>query len=672
MISTLPNTRYKVEIVDLDYYQKQISCQAACPVRTDARGYVNAVAERDYEVGYIRARQPNPFASVCGRVCSAHCEEACRRGIIDAPVNIRAIKRFLCESYGVEATNHLPFTREKDRWFVASKTNIAPLTNKAPSNTLTAESFSQLSTTKKKDTDKERPGNIRVAVIGAGPAGLTTAHDLALLGYRVTIFEAAPAAGGMAILGIPEYRLPRNLLKSEIDEILNLGLGIDLKLNTRLGTNFNLANLREQEFKAIFIAIGSHKNRGVDIEGIHLEGVLPAVDFLLNVNLGYKARLGDKVVIIGGGDVAVDAARIASRLGEVYDLLASGNLITAIDAARHARRLGVRDVHMVYRGTQAEMRASQEELEGALEEGTILHTGLIPKRIIGSGGQVTSLETLTTRSLYDESGQRSLVPVPGSESLIKCSSVILAIGQESDLSFVQPEDGIKISKQGTIVIDSETMTTTAPGIFAGGDVVYGPRTIIEAVADGHKAARAIDNYLQEAKSKVVRRSWMAEVPPGYLPNSDYQHTPRVSPPKIPLDRRTVVSEVEMIYDEASAQEQSHRCLKCHIQTVFNSGLCILCGGCVDVCPTNCLKLVPVEKIEGTDELTDLIKARYGENTITPQPTSTEETQSLGTAMIKDETRCIRCGSCWRRCPTGSITMEALWFEEQLAYTGDTA
>ncbi len=664
MTANVSAAGYKVEIVDLDYYRKQISCQAACPVHTDARGYVNDVADGDYEAGYIRARQPNPFASVCGRVCAAHCEKACRRGKIDSPITIRALKRFLCELYGVEAKSHLPIARGKNKG-----AGISLLGSQTPGNALTAESFSQLSAGRGKENRPPKPGQTPVAVIGTGPVGLSAAHDLALLGYKVTVFEAAPTAGGMSALGIPEYRLPRDVLNSEIGEILDLG--VEIKFHRRLGTDFNLADLREQGFKAIFIGIGAHKDRGLDIEGIHLDGVLPAVDFLLNVNLGYKIDLGDRVVIVGGGDVAVDAARVVARLGEeVYDQLAVGNIVTVMDAARRALRLGVRDVHIVYRGTREEMRASQEELDGALEEGTTLHPSLIPGRIIGSGGRVTSLETLAARSLYDETGRRTLEPIPGSESIIECNSIILAIGQESDLGFIRPEDEIAVSKQGTIIADTDTLATTAPGIFAGGDVVYGPRTIIEAVADGHKAARAIDNYLKGGQVKVLSRGWMEEVPDRYLPNADHQHTPRVNPPKISLDRRTGVAEVEMVFDEASADEQSQRCLRCHVQTVFNAELCILCGGCVDICPNSCLKMVPVAKIAGSDELAALIKVRYGENIIAPA--GTKEARSLGTAMIKDETKCIRCGLCQKRCPTGAITMEALRFEEQLVQAGEVA
>ncbi|MBI2831860.1 MAG: FAD-dependent oxidoreductase [Chloroflexi bacterium] len=642
--------KYNVELVDISYYQKQISCQNACPVRTDARGYVDAVTNSNYEDGYVRAREPNPFASTCGRVCAAHCEKACRRGKIDAPITIRALKRFLCETYGVEAKSHLPIARDID------KGAGIELLKKAPRNAATIQSFGQLALGGK----KQALSDSRVAVIGAGPAGLTAAHDLALLGYRVSVFEAAPDAGGMTLLGIPEYRLPRPLLKAEIGEIRDLG--VDFKYNTRLGKDVSLSDLKRQ-FKAIFIAIGAHKDRGLDIEGVHLDGVLAAVDFLLNVNLGYRVNLGDKVAVLGGGDVAVDAARVAARLGEVYELLAAENLVTAVDAARHALRLGARDVHMVYRGMREEMRASQEELEGAVEEGITIHTGLAPKRIIGRDGKVASLEVQATRSVYDERGRRNLVPVEGSESLIECSSVIMAIGQESDLSFISPEDGIAVSRQRTIVANDATLATTAPGIFAGGDVVFGPRTVIEAVADGHKAARAIDNYLKAGQRRVVRRGWMTNVPAEGLPKPGYYQVARSNPSKISLDRRTGVSEVEMVFDEASAKEQSQRCLRCHIQTVFNSDLCILCGGCADVCPTNCYRLVPVEKIEGNQDVAGVISARYKDSL------RGDGNQSMGTAIIKDETRCIRCGLCARRCPTGAITMEAFTFEEQLVYEG---
>ncbi len=647
------SSKYQVEVIDVEYYQRQISCQNACPVRTDARGYVNAVADSDYETGYIQARQPNPFTSICGRVCAAHCEKVCRRGNIDAPVTIRALKRFLCETHGVEAMNHLPLVRG-----TKEETGTALLSARTLTNASTIESFGQLS---KERADKGDVAEKKVAVIGAGPSGLTAAHDLALLGYKVTVFEASPVVGGMVMLGIPEFRLQRDLLNAEIKEILDLG--VELNLNARLGSDITLSGLKEQGFEAVFLGIGAHKDTNLDLEGNELEGVFPAVGFLLNVNLGYRVDLGDSVAVIGGGDVAIDSARVASRLGEVYGQLASGELVTATDTARAALRLGARDVHLVYRGTREEMRASDEEVEGALEEGTIIHNSLTPVRIIGEDGKVTGLETVVTRSEYDSQGRRTLVPIPGSEAVIKCSSLILATGQGSDLSFINPEDKIEISTWSTIVADADTLATTASGIYAGGDVVYGPRTIIEAVADGHRAARGIDNYLRGGRVEVVRRGWLKEVSEDDLPVPEYLHTPRANPGKVSLDRRTGVSEVEQVYDKADAVEQAERCLKCNIQTVFNGDLCILCGGCVDVCPQYCYKMVSLDKIQGDESLEAAVKDRFGVSLEDFQQGGGQPEQA--TAMIKDETRCVRCGLCAKRCPTQAITMQSFWFEEEL-------
>jgi ferredoxin len=316
-----------------------------------------------------------------------------------------------------------------------------------------------------------------------------------------------------------------------------------------------------------------------------------------------------------------------------------------------------------------EIRASQsqEELDGALEEGIILHTDVIPNRIIGKNGKVTGFETLASRSQDDEKGQPTLVSVAGSESITECSSVILAVGQESDLSFIRPKDNVTFSDQGAIIVDTDTLATAAPGIFAGGDAVRGPRTVIDAVASGHRAARAIDNYLREATIQTVYRSSLVPVPPDYLPDPDSLNIPRVNPPRIPLDRRSGVSEVEGVFDEASAKEQAQRCLKCHIQTVFNGDLCILCGGCVDVCPQNCYKMVKLDKIEGDDRLEAMVLASYG----IPLDDFQKDGGVLhqGTAMIKDETRCVRCGLCAERCPTAALTMEAFQFEEELVYEG---
>ncbi len=644
--------KYQVEIVDSSYCRKAILCQNACPVHTDAQGYVNAIARGDYSEGYIIAKQPNPFASTCGRVCNAPCEAACRRNSIDHPVTIRALKRFLCERYGVESKERLGSSRAN-----LNEQGIDLMEN-APGNSNTVESLaSLLSAVGQRKPLEKKP---RVAIIGAGPAGLTAAQDLALYGYEVTIFEAAPIPGGMLVLGIPEYRLPRSLVRFEIEEILRQG--VELKLNTRMGKDFNLSTLKEEGYEAVFIAIGAYVDRDPGTEGGDLDGVIYSLEFLRETNLGYKVTVGNKVLVIGGGGTAVDAARTMLRLGDSF-LEKDG--VAALDAARGALRLGAREVHMVYRGTRAEMRAPDEEVQDAVDEGVFLHTSRAPTRIVGEGGKVTGLETIRVESAYDETGRRTLNFIPNSEEILEGDTVIVATGQGSDLSFIRTEDGIDVATNGTIVTDPDTLATTAPGIYAGGDVAFGPRIIIESVKDGHLAARSIDHYLQKSQSSVTRRANLKEVPPKEWLAEGGMEISKQRASLLPMEKRTGVSEVEQDYDENTAVEQAQRCLRCHVQTIFNGDLCILCGGCVDVCPQNCYKMVRLDKIEGDERFEAIVEAKYGIPLSDFQKGG--DILNQGTAMIKDETRCIRCGLCAKRCPTNALTMEAFHFEEELIY-----
>src|SRR5512135_2453636 len=318
----------QIKFVDLEWLDTNFPCMAACPVHTEAGRYVGLIEEGKFREAYHVARRPNPFASICGRVCAAPCETSCRRGTLDQPIAIRALKRFVCERFGVESMVDL------DRLKEVFGTSV-------------------------------RKNGMKVAVVGAGPAGLSCAHDLALLGYEVTVFEAQPVAGGMLRLGIPEYRLPRELIRLEINAILSLG--VELKLNSAVGRDFAISDLKNQGYRAVFVAVGAHKSRGLGIEGVEIDGVLRAVDFLLNVNLGYRVELGSRVIVVGGGNVAIDVARTAARQ-ERADVGPVTEVTEALDVARSAVRFGAKEVHMVCLEDWDEMPASKEEIADALEE----------------------------------------------------------------------------------------------------------------------------------------------------------------------------------------------------------------------------------------------------------------------------------------------------------------
>ena len=637
---------YKVFIPDFNFYQQNVACQFACPVRTDGRAYVNAIAQGEYERAYLIARETNPFASTCGWVCGAPCEAACRRGKIDTPIAIRALKRFVNDRFGVYL-GETGETRQAPAWpAYVGKTNAFDL-----GNTILPTSRSGLHAAKMRN---EKTGK-RIAIVGAGPAGMSCAHDLALLGHNVTIFDSASVAGGMLRLGIPEYRLPRELIDLEIEAILTLGP--TLKLNKTLGIDFSFADLR-RDYDAVFIAIGSYRSYNLNVDGEQLDGVLRAIDFLINVNIGgYNLDLGKRVLVIGGGNVAMDVARTAARLGHPAE--SGGDLEVALDVARTAVRLGTtQEVHCLVVEAREEMLADPIEIIEAEEEGVVIKNHVAPKQILGENGRAIGVETKDVSRAFDEHGRFNPQSIPDSERIWNCDSVIVAIGQTGELEWIQPEDGLETTPRGTIEIDKQTLATTAPGVFAGGDIAFGPRLIINAVADGQLAARGIHAYLQKVKPKHIRKGYFTHIPKHEYskvgPLQDYLRWPRKHPPALPVNRRIGVSLVEVGFDEKTAREQGGRCLICSINPVFNGALCIMCNGCVDVCQTNCLRFVPCSSIEGDENVTMVID-RY----------RTEE--RTASAMLLDPTNCIRCGLCAARCPTEAVTMESFRFTEEVVF-----
>ncbi|MDZ7291206.1 MAG: FAD-dependent oxidoreductase [candidate division KSB1 bacterium] len=627
--------KYPVRIPDIEFWKSLVPCQIGCPVHTDAGRYVQLIAEQKYKEAYLTSRSPNPFASVCGRVCAAPCEDRCRRGQIDAPVSIRALKRFVTEKYGVESL--APDTQDglfegseeagnKWRWHlpvqIQSRKNVA----------------------------KKR----QIAIIGSGPAGLSCAHDLALMGYHVTVFEATNVAGGMLRHGIPEYRLSRSLIDKEIDKIKNLG--VEIRYNTALGEKFGIAELKQQGYEAIFISVGTQKGRDLNIEGSQLDGVIKAIDYLININNGYRVNLGKKVLVIGGGFVAFDAARMALRGGPEEE---PADIHSAVDAARVAMRAGASEVHIASLESFAEMpvlRTAQghEEFEEAQREGIVFHPQRGPKRFFGDNGKVKAVEFIGVKRTYDENGRFNPVYDPSYSEIFETDSVILAIGQQADLSFIKSSDGIELTPSKFIKIDPETLATSAPGIYAGGDVAFGPRNIIDAIANGKRAALSIDEYLRDAKLRTFYNLSIEKIPTRrFTRPEDFEQYERQAPPTINLQRRTGISEVETGYNEEQARRQAERCLACHIQTIYDAGKCVMCNRCVDICPEYCLKLVPLEQLDVDEATREKLVQQYNLDPFQP-----------ASAMLKDDDTCIRCGLCAIRCPTDAMTMEVFYYEEQ--------
>ncbi|MBI5472763.1 MAG: FAD-dependent oxidoreductase [Ignavibacteriae bacterium] len=619
---------FRVELPDIEYWQRQIKCQWGCPVRTDARGYVIAIAEGRYFDAYKIARAPNPFASICGRVCGAPCEVECRRGSIDDAITIRALKRFVTEQHGVESGD--------------------------PAKTI---EFS----TARRDANNPKAG-AKIAVIGGGVAGMTAAHDLALLGYSVTVFEAGPVAGGMLMTGVPTYRLPRELVQMEIQAILSLG--VELKTNMRVGNDITIPQLRAQGFEAILIAAGLQRGRNLPIKGVDLDGVVHGIDFLKEINTGEKTKLGERVVVIGGGNVAFDVARTAVRVGGKFRSEMQ-DFYEATDSAREAIRHGAKEVHMVCLESREEMPADEIEIHEGVEEGVILHTSRGPLEIVGENGKVKGLATRKVKSVFDENGRFNPTFSDEPGEIIPADTVMLSIGQTLDDAFVKDVPELALER-GIVKIDPITKRTNIPDIFACGDVAEGAKLFINAVASGQRAAVSIDEFLRKKEVQEERFGYFDLPVIQHHMHEGYLQLDRVNPAALDASvRATTEKIVEINYEETVAQEQGARCLKCHINTIFHGDLCIMCNGCVDVCPTYCLMLVPLTQIELEPRLEQALVNRYGVNVRElAENEGYQAVKQLGSAMLKDEELCIRCGYCAKRCPTGAVTMEHFSYSSQ--------
>jgi NADPH-dependent glutamate synthase beta subunit-like oxidoreductase len=628
-----------VEIPDDDYWVRQIKCQAACPVNTDARGYVRAIAAGEFQAAYLTARAPNPLASICARVCGAPCETACRRGALDEPVAIRALKRFVTERHGPEAWGEdahdpldllartLEHTRTRD-CSGAEELRAMPLASGVSAPPAT-----------------EGP---KVAIIGSGPAGLAAAHDLALLGCRPTVFEMEPVPAGMLAVGIPEYRLPRDVIRNEVDIIR--ALGVEFVCDTRVGVDVTLAEIR-RDFAATLIAVGAKRSRTLSLPGSDGPGVLGGVEFLRDVALRSHAdgstlrALGSRVVVIGGGNVAYDVSRTVVRQVS-YDVSRSAL------RQRTGHGAGVEEVHLCCLESIEEMPADDVEILEGREEGVRLHPSLGPVSIDrDAGGSIRSVRFQRCVRVFDESGRFAPLFDADDLSILEADTVIWSVGQVPDLSFLDPEGDVRLDERGRIQCDPDALRTTAPDVFVAGDVAYGTRLLIDAVGSGKRCARRIMEYLRNERLQASFRHGHRELP-GFTREPDYEKVSRTVIPATPVEARRAsqTTSVERGFDPQEAVREASRCLDCGVNTIFDSERCILCGGCADVCPERCLELVSCDRLAGDANVAAALRARFGSAKLARM-----------SAIVKDEERCIRCGLCADRCPTGAISMERLTF-----------
>ncbi len=617
--------QYQVEVPTPDYWRRQVKCQEACPVHTDARGYVRAIAEGRIEDAYLIARGPNPLASICGRVCGAPCEAACRRKDIDQAVSIRALKRFVTDRFGANA-------KEKQD---SPKQLINRLVDQANHRvSVRCEELSGFSSFLSEQQIAENESGKKVAIIGSGPAGLAAAHDLALLGCRPTVFEMESVPAGMLAVGIPSYRLPRELIAAEVEFIRSLG--VEFRCNTQVGKDISLAEIRGRH-DATIIAIGLKRSRSLPIPGADAEGVLGGVELLRDVAVGKDVDIRGNVVVIGGGNVAYDIARTVVRQ-------------TGVDISRTVlRRSGVHSVNLCSLESLEELPADDLEILEGDEEGVIRHHSLGPVEITqDKSGRATGVTFQKCLRVFDDQGRFAPEFDESDRITLQADTVIWGIGQQAELSFLVAED-IKRNERGLIEVDQETMRTTASDVFLAGDIAYGPRLLIDAVANGKKVARSI--YQQLHGQRLVEKIDLTHVElPDYAREKDYEKLERVSiPAASPEQRRTSqLAIVELGYDQPQATCEGCRCLDCGINTIFDSDKCILCGGCADVCPEICLELVSLDRLAGDDMMQQVFDSRLE-----------GEGQDSFSAIIKDETKCIRCALCAERCPVGAITMEQI-------------
>lgn len=520
-----------IKLVQLEYHDEDCltPCRLACPAGIDIQGYVAHINQGEFIEALKLIKEKNPLPLCVGRVCPRFCEDACRRNIVDQPIAINPLKRFVAD---YDQLNGVPF-----------KAQIAP------------------------------ENGHRVAIIGGGPGGLSAAYYLRLRGYGVTVFDAKPQLGGMLRYAIPEYRLPKKIVDQEIKGILDLG--VEVRTNQFFGQDITMSSLRNQGYEAVFLATGTWKSTRLGLMGEDLPGVVHALDLLIQTSMGKPPEIGKRILIIGDGD-------------------------TGMDAARTCLRLGAEKVTMLYRRSREEMTAHPEEVAAAEAEGVKLELLTSPSRIISENGRFKALEYIRNELREPDAGGRARpVPIPGSETIIEADLAVISIGRFSDLSFLEKDPELKrlvLSKWGTPDANPQTLQTSIPYLFVGGDLCRGPQTVIQAIADGRTAANSIHQYLTLGAVPSVKKPFtlikgkLAEVDPMIF--EDVPKRPRVYQPRMPLpEREHNFKEVEATISQTEAIEEAGRCLSCGNKAKVFSKKCLACPNCRDICPENAIKHV---------------------------------------------------------------------------------
>jgi len=586
------------DVRDPAYFHKVVDCQWACPAHTPVPEYIRLIAAGRYTDAYLVNWHSNVFPGILGRTCDRPCEPACRRGRVETdPVAICRLKR-------VAADN---------------KEDITSFLPRAP---------------------EERNGK-RIALVGAGPASLTVARDLAPLGYEIVLVDAEAKGGGMIRSQIPRFRLPEEVIDEEVGYITSLG-GIETRYGVRIDS---LKSLLAQDFDAIFIGTGAPRGRDLSIPGrqeaaanIHI-----GIEWLANVSFGHVDQIGRRVIVLGGGN-------------------------TAMDCCRTARRLGGEDVKVAVRSGFDEMKASPWEKEDAMHEGIPILNYLVPKAFIHAAGRLTGITFEKVEPRLDSAGRRELVPTGEPDIHLECDDVLIAIGQENAFPWIERDIGIEFDHRGLPKVDPQTMQSTLPNVFFGGDSAFGPKNIIWAVAHGHEAAISIDRYCR-GEDVAVRPPPMVNLVSQKMGIHEWSYDNEISLDpryKVPLrdpavSLKDIKAEVELGYDRQLAYAETQRCLNCDVETVFTRDLCIECDACVDICPTDCITFTE----NGPEEE---LRPRLRAPALNfDQDLYVSDALKTGRVMVKDEDVCLHCGLCAERCPTGAWDMQKFLLETAHAY-----